>query len=74
MANGIGNKKIGKPADQKENTVVCVSRLAKTERGLDGAGIQVRGLKEQLKKGYFAIKLSSTPVQQVKRNDNEMTI
>ena len=75
MANGIGNKKIGKPADQKEKTVVCVSRLAKTnERGLDGAGKQVRGCKEQIQRGeYVTFKLSNKPLQ-IKRDDNEMTI
>ena len=75
MANGIGNKKIGKPAEQNEKTVVCVSRLAKTnEKALDGAGKQVRGCKEQIQRGeYVTIKLSDKPLQ-IKRDDNEMTI
>ena len=78
MANGIGNnekakKQVSKPAEQNENTVVCVARLAKTnEKGLDGAGKQVKGCKEQLQSGeYVTIKLSNKPLQINRAENNE---
>ena len=76
MANGIGNnelkkKKINTPAGKDDMTVVCVARLAQTEKGLDGAGKKVKGCKEQLRNGeYITIKLSDKPLQ-INRTNNE---
>ena len=76
MANGIGNKelrkkKVNTPAGKDDMTVVCVARLAQTEKGLDGAGKKVKGCKEQLKSGeYVTIKLSDKPLQ-INRPENE---
>lgn len=70
MANGIAKnekerKSIKKPAEQYENSLVCVARVAKTdEKALDGAGKEIRGCKEQIRAGeYVVIKLKDEPVQ-----------
>lgn len=84
MANGIANnekgkrkKPISRPADQNENTVVCVARIAKTnEKQLDGTGKEIRGCKEQIRNGeYVSIKVTDKPVQIVSKQpekDHEM--
>ena len=78
MANGIANnreeekKSISKsegkgPAEQGDNSDVCVSSFAKTPtKGIIGfRGISTRDeLKEQIRNGeYKAIKLSDRPIQ-----------
>ena len=74
MANGIANNEkeeknpISKrPAEQNDNSNVCLSSFAKTpDRGITGfKGISTRDeLKEQIRNGeYKAIKLSDKPLQ-----------
>ena len=84
MASGIANnekekkkKPISRPADQNENTVVCVARNDRTNATqLDGTGKEIRGCKEQIRNGeYVSIKVTDKPVQIVSKQpekDDEM--
>ena len=70
MANGIANnekeekKSIKDPAEQSDNSLVCVSGLVQTEKELDAKGKPLRGRKEQIKRGeYVVFKVTDEPVR-----------
>jgi len=70
MANGIANnekeekKSIKDPAEQSDNSLVCVGGLVQTEKELDVKGSPVKGRKEQLLRGeYVVYKVTDEPVR-----------